>query len=126
MEPVEVTEGVVVAMVPYRPQLVGNVFTGSLHGGVVTTLIDQTSGAAVISCLGGRESVATLDLRIDHLRATVPDKPLYARAECYRLTASIAFVRCTAYQDQAIPVATSMSSFMRMGQRGTGDPKEGT
>lgn len=108
----------VTASVRYREELVGNPYSGHIHGGVVTTLIDQTSGTAAIISLDRFEPVATLDLRVDHLRPAEGRRPLYAHAECYRVTRNIAFVRCVAYQDDPEqPIATSMSSFMRTARR---------
>lgn len=104
------------ARVDYRDELVGNPVTGHLHGGVLTTLIDQTSGAAAFFSRSPPELVATLDLRIDHLRPAEPGRPVHARAECYHLTRHIAFVRCVAFdRDADDPVATSVSAFMRNG-----------
>lgn len=114
LEPVDVGDDFVVSRLPYSEALVGNPDTGHLHGGVVTTIVDQTSGAAAVTTLDPPEVVATLDLRIDHLRAAEPNKPVFARAQCYKITGNIAFVRCTAYQDdERDPFATSMSTFMR-------------
>jgi uncharacterized protein (TIGR00369 family) len=105
------------ARMPYRPELVGNPWNGAIHGGALITLIDQTSGTAVIASLPAPEAVATLDLRIDYLRMAEPGKALLARAECYRITSTIAFVRCHAYYEgDEQPVASSVSSFMRTGQ----------
>ncbi|SEO81220.1 PaaI family thioesterase [Aquisalimonas asiatica] len=104
------------AGVDYRDELVGNPYTGHLHGGVLTTLIDQTSGAAAFFSRSPPQLVATLDLRIDHLRPAAAGKGVEARAECYHLTRHIAFVRCVAYdEDPDDPVATSVSAFMRNG-----------
>ncbi len=104
------------AAVEYREELVGNPYRGYLHGGVLTTLIDQTSGAAAFFSLSPPEFVATLDLRIDHLRAARPGRAIHARAECYHLTRHVAFVRCSAHDgDPGDPVATSISAFMRNG-----------
>lgn len=119
LAPVAVGEDYVLARLPYAQALVGNPDTGHLHGGVITTVVDQTSGAAVVSTLDPPEVVATLDLRIDHLRAAVPGRAIFARAQCYKITANIAFVRCVAYQDVADePFATSMSTFMRLATPG--------
>jgi uncharacterized protein (TIGR00369 family) len=105
--------GVVVAMLPYRDELVGDPMTGVLHGGVVTTLLDSTGGAAVFSKIGVPTPIATLDLRIDYLRPSTPQAPLYARVECYKLTRSIAFCRGTAYNDdEDDPVASMSATFM--------------
>ncbi|WP_440997196.1 PaaI family thioesterase [Arhodomonas sp. SL1] len=114
MEPVAVGEGCLTARVPYRPELVGNPVTGVIHGGVITTLVDQTSGGAVIAALDRPQAVATLDLRIDYMRPAEPGEVVYAHAECYKVTSQIAFARCTVYQqDFRDPIAMSMSTFMR-------------
>lgn len=121
MEPVDVGADWVTARMPYREEMVGNPSSGVVHGGVITTLVDQTSGAAVIAALGGREAVATLDLRIDHMRPAKPGMEILARGECYRVSSDIAFARCVVYQaDPGVPVATSMGTFMRVPSRGPG------
>lgn len=111
---VDVGDDFVVARLPYDETLIGNPTTGHLHGGVITTIIDQTSGAAAVTTLDPPEVVATLDLRIDHLRAAAPGRDVFAKAQCYKITGNIAFVRCLAYEDsEREPFATSMSTFMR-------------
>jgi uncharacterized protein (TIGR00369 family) len=113
METLEAADGVALIRLPWRADLVGNPETGVLHGGVVTTLIDSVSGLAAITGLRAPEPVATLDLRIDYLRPATPHEDLFARAECYRLTSRIAFVRATAYQaDPDDLVVSSVSTFM--------------
>ncbi|PWG61583.1 PaaI family thioesterase [Spiribacter halobius] len=115
LEPLRVTAGAVLVRLRWRPELVGNPETEVIHGGVITTLVDQTSGAAVLAALGGPEAIATLDLRIDHLRAARPRQDVIAEATCYRMTRHIAFVRCSIHDgDAAAPVAASMSTFMRL------------
>lgn len=114
IEPVAVADNRLVAELPYRDEIVGNPETGVVHGGVITTLVDQTSGASVVAAAGQAEPVATLDLRIDYLRPAAPGITIRADAECYRLTDNIAFVRCLVHQgDPDRPIATSMSTFMR-------------
>jgi uncharacterized protein (TIGR00369 family) len=107
--------GVAIGVVPYREDLVGDPTTGVLHGGVVTTLLDSTAGAAVFSALRGPIPIpiATLDLRIDYLRPSTPHAPLYARVECYKLTHHVAFARGIAYNlDASDPVASMSATFM--------------
>lgn len=112
----DVGRGTFKARIGYRDELVGNPYQGHLHGGVVTTLIDQTSGAAAFFSLTPPEFVATLDLRIDHLRPAAPGRTVHARAQCYHLTRHVAFVRCCAHDGNPDdPVATSISAFMRNG-----------
>ena len=110
---VSVERGVAVAMIPYRPELVGDPLTGVLHGGVVTTLLDSVGGAAVFSMLTVPAPIATLDLRIDYLRPSTPETALYARVECYKLTRNVAFARGTAYnRDPSDAVASMAATFM--------------
>jgi len=121
LEPVEVGENTVLARLPYAEEIVGNPDNGVIHGGVITTLVDQTSGAAVLATLGTPEQVATLDLRIDYLHPACPEADVLARAECYKVTGHICFVRCQVFQDhEDDPIATSMSTFMRAAGEGPG------
>ena len=107
-------KGVAVARVPYRESLVGDPSTGVLHGGVVTSLLDSTGGAAVMSAVGQPIPIATLDLRIDYLRPATPGSTLYARVECYKVTRHVAFTRGTAYVEgeEDDPVASMVATFM--------------
>jgi uncharacterized protein (TIGR00369 family) len=98
---------------PYDARLVGNPDSGGLFGGGVTTLIDSACGFAAMSSLPVVGPVATLDLRVDYLRHTQPDKDVTVRAECYRLTRRVAFCRAEAYYDDpAEPLAAALGSFM--------------
>ncbi len=98
---------------PYRPELVGDAETGVLAGGVVTTLLDHTCGLAVLAAVGGFRPNATLDLRIDYMRAAEPGLAIQADAHCYKLTRLIAFVRAVAYdRSRDDPVATVQATFM--------------
>jgi len=98
---------------PYSEKLVGNTDTKVLHGGVLTALLDQASGLAAVSSFEETMPVATLDLRIDYMRAGRPGKTIIAEAHAYKTTRHIAFVRAVAHDgDVDDPVATSQASFM--------------
>jgi uncharacterized protein (TIGR00369 family) len=109
---VEVGRGVCVAQIDPSPRLAGNPETGVVHGGVITTLLDSVGGAAAFSVILRGQSVATLDLRIDYLRASEAGRAIFGRAECYRLSRSVAFVRGTAYCDGAELLAQCAATFM--------------
>ena len=110
---IEIAPGRCTTYIEFRPELVGDPRRGVLHGGVVTTLIDATAGAAVYAAIPAGTALATLDMRIDYLKPAEPHKRLYASAELYRLTRRIAFVRASAYQDDpGNQVAHCAASFM--------------
>lgn len=103
----------VVLSLPYDPKLVGNPDTGHLHGGVITTLLDATCGASVFLKLQQPTPIATLDLRVDYLGPGTAGRAVLARAECYKVTRNVAFVRAAAYHDRPEePFATATASFM--------------
>lgn len=114
MEIIETGTGYTILRQPYRPELMGDKERGFTHSSVMTSLVDTASGMAVFMSLAEYETIATLDLRMDYLRPAIIEQPIYAKAECYRLTSQIAFVRAIAYQQSPIdPIATSQSTFMR-------------
>ena len=103
----------VVLRLPWDERLVGNPLTGVLHGGAITALIDAACGGAVYARLREPLPIATLDLRIDYLKPGVPREAVMARAECFRTTRNVAFVRAVAYQrDEADLVASAAGTFM--------------
>jgi uncharacterized protein (TIGR00369 family) len=107
--------------VPWRDDLVGDPDTGVLAGGLVTTLLDHVGGLAVWIALGRFEPIATLDLRVDYMRAAEPHRDLIAEARCYRLTRSIAFVRAWAFEDSPEdPVAAAQSAYVLDSNAGRG------
>lgn len=106
--------------VPYAEKLIGDPRTGVIHGGVITTLLDNGCGAAVQLSLPERQSIATLDLRIDYMKAATPGLALIAYTHCYKVARSVAFVRGTAYHDDiADPIATCVGTFMLGANRAT-------
>ena len=111
---VQAERGRATMRLPYQERLIGDSRTGVLHGGVITTLMDNTSALSIFSLLDEPCGYPTLDLRIDYLRPATPGLPVYCTAECYRMGREIAFTRATAYQDgNPQPVAYGVGTFMR-------------
>jgi uncharacterized protein (TIGR00369 family) len=109
-------------MIPYRQELVGDWERGVVFGGVITTLIDQAGGVATLCSLTEILTIATIDLRIDYLRAAEPARDLYATAECFKRTQSVAFVRARAWdRDPDDPFAHGIGTFM-LGANATQHP----
>ncbi|MEM8593274.1 MAG: PaaI family thioesterase [Pseudomonadota bacterium] len=103
---------------PYSSDIVGNPDTGVIHGGALTTLLDNACGFAAISSVAHISSgvCPTLDLRIDYMQAATPDKAVIGSAETYRVTNNVIFVRGIAYHEgeQDTPIAHCTATFMRM------------
>jgi len=99
---------------PWEPHLIGNPAQDSVHGGVITAMIDQAFGASVFKKIRRREAIATIELRIDYMRPAQPHKDIFCRAECYRVTRQVAFTRGDIFQDDPDrPLAHSVGTFMR-------------
>ena len=115
----EAVPGRSVIRLPYAPHIVGNPDNGVVHGGAITALLDQACGMAVGSGLAaaaegsGMRSIATLDLRIDYLKAAQPGADITVVGECVKITRQIVFARGRAFQENADePVALATATFM--------------
>jgi uncharacterized protein (TIGR00369 family) len=97
----------------HRDQLVGVVETGVIASGPIISLMDMALSMAIWTRLDCFRHQATLDMRIDYLRAATPGAAIIGHGECYSITRNVAFVRGHAYQgDAADPVAHVAATFM--------------
>ncbi|KXS50700.1 PaaI family thioesterase [Marinobacter persicus] len=120
--PREAGEGTLLMELPYSEKIIGNPDTGAIHGGAITTLMDTTSGSVIICALDEFELCPTLDLRVDYMHPAEPGKPVFARAETYKITSNIIFTRCEAYQDEGNTIANCVGTFMRIGKEASPKP----
>ena len=112
MELQELGDGSAVITMPYDEKLIGDPQTGVISGGAVSALMDTCCGAAVMSHPSNPAATATMDLRIEYLRAATPGQTIITRATCYHVTRSVAFVRATTTDEDADNlVATATGTF---------------
>jgi uncharacterized protein (TIGR00369 family) len=98
---------------PFAPQQVADPDYGIIASGAIFTLMDNAAGFSVLVARGEIHPHATLDMRVDYLRGPAPRATVIGRAECYRLTRQIAFVRGLAHDgDPANPIANMAGTFM--------------
>ncbi len=96
-----------------RPEFVGNALREMPHGGVLSALIDATAGAAAAVSLDDPslvERVATIDMRVDYLRAARGEE-LRASAEVMRTGRRVIVVRTDVRDDTGALVALGSNAF---------------
>ncbi len=97
---IEVRENFVSLLIPYRPELIGDVRRGSIHGGVIATAMDTVGGAAGITTLKHfDDKLSTIDLRVDYL-APGQAKDLICEGTIVKSGSKVIFTRMIAYHDK--------------------------
>ncbi len=112
----DVGDGEAIMSMPYDDKLIGDPVSGVIHGGAVSALMDTCGGTAVMAHPAGPSVTATLDLRIEYMRAAKPGKTVTAKAICHHMTRNVAFVRAIAHDgDEDNPVASASGAFTVQG-----------
>ncbi len=117
IEIIEIDGPVAISRLPYANHLIGDPDTGVLHGGAITTQIDNLSAVAMHSAIGHAVPCATIDLRVEYLKPATPGRDVLARSECRRITRQIAFITSTAYHDEDDPIALASCTYMLLPER---------
>ncbi|WP_434288389.1 PaaI family thioesterase [Celeribacter sp. SCSIO 80788] len=112
------------AIMPYRPDLIGNPMLPALHGGALAAFLEVTALISLSWSMvwprieaGDTGEILpkfpkTIDLTVDYLRSGLP-RDAYARAEITRAGRRYASVRVEAWQDnRARPTVQAMGHFL--------------
>jgi uncharacterized protein (TIGR00369 family) len=85
-------------VLPFRPEIVGNVRLPAVHGGVVGSFLELTALLGLIDQSEGPAIPKPINFSIDFLRSAGPTDTR-GRAEIVKLGRRIANVRVVAFQD---------------------------
>jgi uncharacterized protein (TIGR00369 family) len=108
----EVDAGRSVIRLPWDERWLGDAACGLVHGGVLSVLLDAACGLAAFMGLREPSLIATLDLRIDHLRPAEAGQELIATAHIVRSARQVLFVRGFAHHgDESAPIAAATGTF---------------
>jgi uncharacterized protein (TIGR00369 family) len=116
----EIEPGRAVVSLPFRPEFVGDVSKGIVHGGVISTLIDATGGATAFSVLDverGETSLNTVDMRVDYLRMGRGER-FIATGTVIRKGNRICVTRIEVTNDEGVMVALGTAAYTIFSQDG--------
>jgi len=124
MQVLDIERGQASGKIDWSEHLIGDPDTGIIHGGVITSLLDNLAGMAVVSALDEFKSTATLDLRIDYMRPAQKGRAIIGKAECYHVTRTVAFIHASAFNEGSDKIiATASGAFaLNTPSKWTGEP----
>lgn len=103
-------------LIPYRPELIGDIRRGSIHGGVIAAAMDAVGGAAAATTLKNEnDKLSTIDLRVDYL-SPGQARDLITEATVVKSGSKVIFVSMVTYhehRDQPIAEGRGVFSVTR-------------
>jgi uncharacterized protein (TIGR00369 family) len=86
---------------------------GVVHGGAIASLIDTATAFAIISLLGPKEEVTTVDLTVSYLRP-VTNGRLRANAQVIRAGRRLYAVSAEVFDRERNLIATALSTYIKL------------
>lgn len=109
---IEETPSGIVCVMPFHPDIVGNVVLPAVHGGVVGAFLELTALLQLVEIAGEERVARPINFSIDYLRSAGP-RDTRGRAEIVKHGRRIANVRVVAWQDDPDkPVAAGIGNFL--------------
>lgn len=110
LEVEELRPGWVRARLPFRAEFVGDPFRKALHGGVISTVVDATAGAAALSTLPYGSRCSTVDMRVDYLLPAQAET-LIAEGTVLRSGNQVAVINVEVFQGEGQRIATGRAVY---------------
>lgn len=95
---------------PFKPEFLGDPFRKALHGGVISTVVDATAGAAALSTLPYGSRCSTVDMRVDYLLPAQPQE-LVAEGTVLRTGNQVAVINVDVFQGDNQRIATGRAVY---------------
>ncbi len=90
---------------------------GTIHGGIISTMLDNTMGSLSFY-MAGEKITPTITLKVDFVTPAFPDRPIFVGTKCTRSGGTMAYLTCKAWQlDEKKPFATADGVFFTAGPK---------
>lgn len=110
---VKVDERGVLATLPIRDELIGNVMLPAMHGGCVAAFLEITCQLQVAHETGAVAPARTIDISVEYLRPARREN-LFARARIRRLGRRVATIHAEAWQQDEDKPVCLLQSHLRL------------
>lgn len=115
---VEIEGDTVRLLLPFQQKHAHALENGAIHTSALATAIDSACGFAVMLRLKEPTAIATVNLRIDHIRQPESGQNVTVEAQCYQQSGDFAYVRARAISTKTLFTYSSAISIFKVGTPG--------
>jgi len=103
----------VILRLKYSPEVAEAADDDRVHTGAIAAMVDAALGFSVHWAMPDDRSLATLNMRIDHLARPGPRRDVHCHATCHTVEPHVAYTRGVIYHDDpAQPFALAVATVM--------------
>ena len=84
---------------------------GTLHGGMIATMLDNSMGLLTRAFYGNGDKVSTINLNIQYLRPVLPEQRVTVTVRAEKLGRNIAFLYAALHTQDEKPAAAASGTF---------------